>query len=144
MNMRPLDPVFKHLLRDLASVNAMEKHVWLLFLHILPDPNQNHTEKSTRTLNYHFFLHWICLYKIVSPVKLLNVITMNNLFPNKSIGERISQGRNTFHIMSRKQLWTCFKYCQVQSQFFFLFDSLGSSQHFFSYVGMGLPRLKQY
>ena len=40
--------MFKHLPKDPASVNAMKS----VFLHILPDSNQNRTENTAKTLKY--------------------------------------------------------------------------------------------
>ena len=51
---RPQGQVIKKLAKYQASVNAMEKHAQLLFLHILPDSNQHNTDNAAKTLKYPF------------------------------------------------------------------------------------------
>ena len=50
--MRLLVEMFKHLPRDLASVDPMKQTcvIVMVFMHILPDSNQNHIKNSSKTL----------------------------------------------------------------------------------------------
>ena len=55
LNTRPIGGVFKHLLRDPASVNAMKQTcVIAIILHVLPYTKQIRTEKAAETLNCPF------------------------------------------------------------------------------------------
>ena len=47
LNTRPLGQVFKHRLRDPASVSAMKQTCVFVILAFLPDFNINHTENVT-------------------------------------------------------------------------------------------------
>ena len=51
LNKRRIGRVFKHLLKDLANVNAMKQTCVIIILQILPYSNQIRTENATNTLN---------------------------------------------------------------------------------------------
>ena len=57
LNMMRLGWVLKHLLRDPASINARNKHVWSLFLHVLPESNQYGTENVA-------YFKYMCIFKL--------------------------------------------------------------------------------
>ena len=54
LNTRPLGRVFKHRLRDPASVNAMKQTCVIVILHILPEFSIHRVENVALTLNIPF------------------------------------------------------------------------------------------
>ena len=78
------------------------KHVWSLFLHILPDFSINRAENVAKNIKYPFSYTWFLKTKwrqrqlsnvIMSPKRHIYAC---NFFEKESIGEMISHGRNVF------------------------------------------------
>ena len=76
------------------------KHVWSLFLHILPYSSPIRTENAARNIKLSIFVHWISLNKMASAVYFRTSQRHNvrNVFANKNIGEMISLVRNAFRM----------------------------------------------
>ena len=75
LNMKPLGQMFKHLLRDLASVDAMKQAcVIIIIMHILPDFYQNHAKNSANTLKYPYSCNaWVKVFRIIPEFRILRL-----------------------------------------------------------------------
>ena len=109
--------MFKHLPKDLRSVNEMKQACGVF----LPDFNQKPTENTAKTLCYYLFLTLVFSKHSCVNVRLSNIITSSqrhnehNVFANKKVDLMISPGCNAFCILSNKQIRIHFNYFQIKT-----------------------------
>ena len=88
--------------RDLASVNTLKQTCVIVILAYFTPFQPKQLWKRRLNIEIFLFLNWISHNKMVSAsnfrtsLRRHNVIDAHNVFPNKSIHEMISQGRNAY------------------------------------------------
>ena len=112
LNTRPIGWVFNIIRGTRQVLMQWNKHVWSLFLHILPYSSSIRTENAAKTLtcpfSYTGFLQ--TKWRRLCTFERHYVITVRNVFANKNIGEMISLVRNKCHINNAGLILSIFKF----------------------------------